>query len=71
MSIAIAGTDLPEFVLSRDGKLKGEVIGVRRCRLEGCTGRAFIVRWPDGKRTYPCGKGTEPTDDPKVVRIGA
>lgn len=68
MSIA---RDLPDFVLSRDGKLKGEVIGTRRCQLGGCTGVAFVVRWPDGKRTHPCGKGTGPTDDPKVVRIKA
>jgi hypothetical protein len=65
-----AATGIPKFVLSRDGKLKGEVTGTRPCRLEGCTGEALCVKWPDGKRTYPCGKGTEATDEPDTVKIG-
>jgi hypothetical protein len=60
---------LPEFMLSRDGKLKGEVIGSRRCQLEGCTGLSYIVRWPDGKRTHPCSKGCKETDTPGTRQI--
>ena len=60
---------IPKFVLSKDGKLKGEIRGRRRCRLSGCTGRAFIVRWPDGKYTYPCSKGVTDTGQPGTVQI--
>lgn len=67
--VAVA-SGIPKFVLSRDGKLKGEVTGTRRCRLEGRTGIALKVKWPDGQRTYPCGKATEATDDPDNVKIG-
>jgi len=49
-----------EKVLSRDGKKEGVFTGTtRRCQMEGCTGRAFGVRWEDGKLTWPCGKGME------------
>lgn len=65
----VVATGTPKFVLSRDGKMKGEVTGTRRCRLEGCTGAALSVKWPDGKRTYPCSKGTEAADDPDTVKI--
>lgn len=27
------------------------------CRMEGCTGVRVMVRWPDGKVTWPCSKG--------------
>ncbi len=60
---------LPKFVLSRDGGKKGEVIGTRRCQLEGCGGTAVIVRWPDGKRTHPCLKGLKATDNPDTEQI--
>ena len=32
----------------------------RRCRLEGCTGIRVMVRWPNGKVTWPCTKGMVP-----------
>lgn len=67
---AVVTSGIPKFVLSRDGKLRGEVTGTRRCRLAGCTGEALCVKWPGGQRTYPCGKGTEPTDEPDTVKIG-
>jgi hypothetical protein len=35
----------------------GEVTGTSLCRLEGCGGTRLHVKWPDGKRTYPCAKG--------------
>lgn len=35
----------------------GEVVGYRRCRLEGCLGVRIITRWPDGHRTEPCSRG--------------
>jgi hypothetical protein len=56
-----APSHLPEFLLSRDGSARGDVIGTRRCRMEGCLGTALIVRWPDKKRTYPCTKAIEET----------
>lgn len=47
-------------VHSRDGKLKGKLIGGSRiCRLEGCRGKQLAVRWENGKLTYPCTKGME------------
>lgn len=51
---------LPDFVLTSDGKLRGQATGsYKRCTLEGCTGRRIHVRWPDGHRTWPCTKGME------------
>jgi hypothetical protein len=35
----------------------GEITGTSLCRLEGCGGTRLHVKWPDGKRTYPCAKG--------------
>jgi hypothetical protein len=35
----------------------GEITGTSLCRLEGCGGTRLHVKWPDGQRTYPCGKG--------------
>lgn len=47
------------YMLSGDGKLKGEIRNFRsrRCQMEGCTGMRIHVRWPDGSSTYPCSKG--------------
>ncbi len=58
------------YMLNRDGSLKGEIVGTRRCNLTGCTGIGYIVRWPDGKRTYPCSKGCVDTDSPDTLKIG-
>jgi hypothetical protein len=46
-------------VYDRDGKTFGLVRGNGRpCRqVEGCLGTQLCVRWPDGKRTWPCTKG--------------
>lgn len=60
---------LPKFMLSRGGDLKGEIIGTRACKLEGCGGEAYIVRWPGGRRTYPCGKGCKASDLPDTIQI--
>jgi hypothetical protein len=60
---------LPKFMLSSDGALKGDIIGTRACKLEGCGGQAYIVRWPGGKRTYPCGKGCKASDLPDTIQI--
>lgn len=47
----------------------GVVTNVRSCRMAGCTGIALCVKWPDGKRTFPCTKGcTEQADG--SLRIG-
>ncbi len=61
--------DIPDFILSKDGKEKGEVLGTRRCHLEGCTGVAYIVRWPSGRRTHPCTKSCKKTEDPKTEQL--
>jgi hypothetical protein len=45
-------------ILSRDGKLKGTVMGTTfPCRLMGCNGIRITTKWPNGKITYPCSKG--------------
>lgn len=50
--------ELPETVLSRDGKERGTVTGrTRPCSLEGCRGVQVMVKWPDGKVTWPCSAG--------------
>ena len=47
-------------VWNRDLTQVGEMTGGSRlCKLEGCTGRAIGVRWPDRKITFPCTKGLE------------
>ena len=55
--------DLPQKgmkVWSRDKKMIGQMTGgYRLCQMEGCTGRAVGVRWPDKKITFPCTKGLE------------
>lgn len=42
---------------NRDGTIVGIITGTSLCRLEGCRGTRLHVKWPDGKRTYPCAKG--------------
>jgi hypothetical protein len=42
----------------RDDAMIGQLTGTsRRCQLEGCLGRRYGVRWPDGSLTWPCSKG--------------
>ena len=49
-----------EKVVSRDGEHTGRTTGATRiCQMEGCTGRRLVVKWEDGKITYPCTKGME------------
>ena len=47
------------IMLSRDGKEEGEIINLQAypCQMMGCTGMRISVRWPVGKRTFPCSKG--------------
>ena len=46
-------------VWSRDGAEAGKATGgSRQCAMEGCRGLRIGVRWPDGKLTWPCTKGT-------------
>lgn len=50
--------------MSRDGKQKGTVTSFGHvCRMAGCTGRRFSVKWADGTRTFPCSKGIELIDE--------
>ncbi len=45
-------------VWNRDKTEKGIATGsTRACRLSGCRSLNHGVKWPDGKTTYPCGKG--------------
>lgn len=45
-------------VVSRGGRIRGKVVGgPHRCRLSGCRGVTYSVRWPDGKLTRPCTEG--------------
>jgi hypothetical protein len=46
-------------VISRDGEHGAPTGGIRPCRMEGCTGIRFGVRWPDGKITWICSRGVE------------
>ena len=46
-----------KFVLSKDGKEKGKVVGLRKCTMSGCSAYCLGVRWADKKLTYPCMKG--------------
>jgi hypothetical protein len=49
---------LMEKVYARDGKRCGKVCWYARpCQLAGCNGVRLMVRWKDGKVTYPCTKG--------------
>lgn len=58
---AVSGRCRPDCVgtrlWSRDGRACGVVTGTSLCRLAGCGGTRLHVRWPDGRRTYPCAKG--------------
>ena len=57
-------------MLSRDGKLTGEIKNLRsrRCQMSGCTGVRIHVKWPDGHSTYPCSKGCRVIND-KTLQI--
>ena len=47
-----------KVVLTRDGSKQGIASGsTRRCQLAGCGGLNIMVRWPDGKITWPCSAG--------------
>lgn len=51
-------------IINRDGTSKGKMTSYgHHCRMAGCTGRRFSVKWEDGKRTFPCSKGLEVIDD--------
>jgi hypothetical protein len=49
------------LVYGREGtdfeNVAGIVTNTSYCPLVGCGGLRLHVRWPDGKRTYPCSKG--------------
>lgn len=54
----IPRSELPKYVLDREGKQRGTVTGGQRlCTLESCRGMKIAVRWPNKKITYPCSKG--------------
>jgi len=66
--------DLPTtYVFGRKGtdyeNVKGRVVGLKPCTLEGCMGRRHGVRWPDGSLTWPCGRGMEWDDENNALRI--
>ena len=39
------------------------------CTMEGCRGVRLSVKWPDGKRTFPCTKGMGYDEDKKEWRM--
>lgn len=41
----------------------GRVRGFRDCRLHGCGGVRFVVRWADGHVTVPCSRGMRELGD--------
>ncbi len=49
---------------NREGTEAGTVFSTaRRCQMEGCNGIRIGVRWPDGRRTYPCSRGMNEISD--------
>jgi hypothetical protein len=48
-------------IKSSDGKLTGTIVhedeGDYGCDLEGCSGHAIYVKWPDGDETVICSAG--------------
>jgi hypothetical protein len=57
-------------VWNRDKTSKGFVTGsTKACRLSGCRGLCYAVKWPDGKTTWPCGKGIEYNRETEEWRI--
>jgi len=54
--------ELPKYCWFK--KERGVVLSVsenRHCGVEGCRGRTLIVKWPDGKRSFPCTRGLDIT----------
>ena len=49
-------------VVDRFGTMTGEVVGTRRCQMNGCRANCLCVKWPDGKHTWPCMKGMKVVD---------
>jgi len=38
--------------------MAGLVTGsTRPCQMEGCKSNCVMVRWPDGRKTWPCSSG--------------
>ena len=51
-------------IYARGGGKHGIASGhAKPCTLEGCPGTRVMVRWPDGKRSWPCSKGLEARED--------
>ena len=50
-------------VINREGTETGEVVGSRRCRMSGCRADCLCVKWPDGKRTWPCMRGMQQVNE--------
>ena len=60
-----------KVVWSRDKKMKGTPTGgTRICQLEGCGSHQICVKWPNGKKTWPCAQGMTFAGDMKSARIG-
>lgn len=64
-------TKLPKFVISRDGSEQGRVVSTygSPCRMEGCNGIRFGVRWPDGKLTRICSRSISYINEDTVKLI--
>lgn len=62
---------LPKRVYCVGRKFYGIPTGkVRPCQqVEGCRGRQIQVRWPDGKTTWPCGRGMKWSPKGQVAEI--
>ena len=51
-------------VISRTGLHTGHATGAaRRCQLDGCRGERIVVKWDDGRISYPCLKGMNTLPD--------
>ncbi len=51
-------------IYARGGGKTGIASGhVKPCTLEGCNGTRIMVRWPNGRRTWPCSEGLQKRED--------
>lgn len=39
----------------------------KSCMMESCRGVRVLVRWSDGKRTWPCSAGLQPFKDGEKI----
>lgn len=61
-------TPQPQHVFSRDGTVRGDLLGTVKCcphrsHRHACDDECLGVRWPDGEVSYPCTSGLRKRPD--------